>query len=316
MTRSMTLLPCLLAVALMTACSKSADTPPAGKSTETAASGAGDDAATTVAPKRHDAKPIESYTHLDLSPSSFPDHVYADLIEKVRQAFWSAAPKQLDKMAFDYSPEYRREHDTFKRSDMLKSLTPQLEQTYASVQAHRDYAVRTSHLMEVYSYDASLGGFRVSFTSDEEKQGTGIFKSPGLQGGNDGAWNFRFIGVPSEGDKPFVYHPKNEDEAHAIESALAAHRSQGNDGVFVWAQYEGHVLGSTWEQGRSDIILLGVDAITAVDRDSQKPLLTVDGSTLGPIKISCRSTREALHLPEPKEPVATAFNAYVSPPPC
>lgn len=313
MTRTVIYLPCLLAMALLSACGKSA-----GSSTTEAPgapiAAASDDEA-SLAPERHAAKSIDAYTYLDLSPSSFPDSVYAGLIEKVRDAFWSAAPQQWDKMAYDYSLAYRHENDTFKRSDMLKSLKPTLEQTYASVQAHRDYAVRTSHLMQVYPYDTSLGGFRLSFTADEEKQGTGIFKSTGPHQA-EGAWQFRFIGVPAENDKPFVYHPKNDDEAHAIEAALAAQRSQGNDSVFMWAQYEGHVLGTIWEPGRDDVILLGVDAITAVDRKTGAPLLTADGSTLGPVKINCGSTRQALHLPEPKQPVGTAFNTYVSAPPC
>lgn len=315
MNRSTLLLaPCLLAAALLTACGKHdapADSSQSGAATSDAASA-------PTAPERRDAKPMDAYELIDLSPPLFAEPVYQGLIRQVRAAFWSAAPKNMDKLAFDYSDAYRNESDSFKRADILKAHAAELEQDYAAARQRQDYAVRTNSLMQVYPYDAATGGFKVAFSSDDEHASLGVFKNTGIQHPY-GGWNFRFVGVPAmSAGKAYVYHPANDDEARAIEAALAAQRTgaAASDSVNVLAQYEGHVLGVIWGPGSDDTALFGIDAVTAVDRKTGKPLFTLGGKALGPIEVKCSSTRKALNLAEPSTPGAGWSMAASSESPC
>ncbi|WP_114240414.1 hypothetical protein [Dyella sp. C9] len=290
-------LPCLLATALLAGCGKTTSDAASTASTATTPAPSGD---APTAPERRDAKALDAYQLIDLSPALYSTAEYTSLSTQVRAAFWSGTPKQLDKLAYDYITDYRHEPDSFKRSDMLKTLTPELEHDYADAQARQDYAVRTNTLMQVYPYDAALGGFRVSFASNEEGSAVGIFRNAGTPH-NEGAWRFRFIGVPVSGPgKDFIYHPRDEAEARAIEATLAAQRSRDGDSVNTFSQYEGHVLGASWGPANDDTAVFGVDAITAVDRKTGKPLLTIGGKALGPIEVKCQSTRDALKLASPR----------------
>jgi hypothetical protein len=299
MNRMLALPPCLLALALLTACGKSTSDTTAA--TPTAAAASDNDAPT--APERREAKPLADYQLIDLSPSLFQQDVYLGLIDQVRSAFWSVAPKQMDKLAYDYSLAYRHETDTFKRTDMVKSLAPELERDLANAQSRHDYAVRTNQILQVYPYDASLGGFKLLFGNTDEKQGVGVFKDAGDRH-VEGSWTFRFIGIPPMSyGKTYVYHPKDETEAHEIEALLASQRSRGDEAVSMNAQYDGHMLGAIWGPMNDDSALLGVDAMTAVDRKTGKPVLTLGGKDLGPIEVQCQSTRDALKLAAPKSNV-------------
>ncbi|WP_430391570.1 hypothetical protein [Dyella sp. 20L07] len=308
------LLPCLLAATLLVACGKPGSDATSSTPAPSTAAASSSDAPT--APERREAKALADYQLIDLSPGTYPQNVYLGLIDQVRAAFWSGTAKQLDKLAYDYSPDYRHETDTFKRSDMLKTLTPELDRDYVSAQSRHDYAVRTSQLMYIYPYDASLGGFKLAFASADEKQGVGIFKNAGERH-LEGSWTFRFIGIPPmSAGKSYVYHPKDQDEARALEAVLASQRNQGNEAVLTYAQYNGDVIGAIWGPMNDDSALLRVDAVTAVDRKSGKPLLTFGGKDLGPIEVQCQSTRDALKLAAPEIHGAVFSEAMSSTPSC
>jgi len=315
MKRPLLLTPCLLTVALLAACGGH-ETPAA--TDQATATPSSDTASAPAAPERRDARPVDAYELIDLSPPSYTEPVYLGLIRQVRAAFWSAAPKNMDKLAFDYLDAYRSESDSFKRADILKAHTTELEQDYAAARQRNDYAVRTQSLMQVYPYDAATGGFKVTFSSDDEHSTLGVFKNVGNQHPY-GSWNFRFIGIPAmSAGKEYIYHPASDEEARAIEAALAAQRTgaAASDSVNVYAQYEGHVLGIIDGPGREDTALFGVDAVTAVDRRTGKPLLTLGGKALGPIEVKCSTTRKALHLAEPQAPGAGWSMAASSESPC
>ncbi|WP_199099032.1 hypothetical protein [Dyella sp. ASV21] len=300
---------CLLSAALLAGCGKH-DAP---ANTGPGASASGDSsipASTPTAPERREAKAMDAYELIDLSPPSFPDPVYLGLIKQVRSAFWSAAPKDMDRLAFDYLSDYRAETDTFKRADIAKSHAAELDQAYSDAQQRHDYAVRTNSLMQVFPYDAATGGFKVLFASDDERTVVGVFRSTGNQHPY-GTWSFRFVGIPREmTGHEAVYKPKDEAEARAIEAALSAQRSAGDGSVNVFAQYEGHPLATIASPAKDDIIIFGIDAITAVDRKTGKTLMTLGGKELGPIEVKCSSTRKALHLAEPP---AAGFAASSAP---
>lgn len=303
------LVPCLLSVALLAACGKSEG--PSTVSTAPSAAAPASDAPT--APERREAKPLAAYALIDLSPNLYPQNVYLSLMQQARAAYWSGMDKDLAQLAYDYSEAYRAESDSFKRADLLKTQSAQLEQAYAQAQQQHDYAVRTSSIMQIYPYDATLKGFKLAFSSDDERTQIGVFKNAG-QPHNQGAWNFRFVGIPVPGpNQSFIYHPRDEDEARAIEAVLAPQRRDGGDSVNVFAQYEGHVLGGIHSPNNDDVALFGVDAITAVDRKSGKPLLTLGGQALGPIEVKCDSTRKALKLAEPAATGGWAMAASSAP---
>jgi hypothetical protein len=313
MKRTPALLPCLLAIALLSACGKPAND--AAASAPTSAATTASNSAPT-APDRREARALADYQLIDLSPNLFPQDVYQRLIGQVRAAFWSGTPKQLDKLAYDYSLDYRHETDTFKRNDLLKTLAPELERDYTEAQGHRDYAVRTNLLMQIYPYDAALGGFKLGMGSGGEQQGVGIFKNAGERH-TEGSWTFRFVGIPlMPPGKTYVYRPKDEAEAKAIEAVLASQRNHGGDDVLAYAQYDGHVLGAIWGPMNDDVTLFGVDAVTAVDRKTGKPLLTLGGKDLGPIEVQCQSTRDALKLASPVANGGAFDIAASSAPPC
>nr|WP_199039632.1 hypothetical protein [Dyella sp. ASV24] len=314
MKRPALLLPCLLAAAVLAACGKH-DAPASAAST--AAAPAHNEASAPAAPERRDAKPMDAYELIDLSPSSYPEPVYQGLIRQVRAAFWSAAPKDMDKLAYDYVDAYRQENDSFKRADIVKAHATELEQDLATAQQRRDYAVRNSSLMQVYPYDAATGSFKIAFSTDGESSGIGVFKNAGNPHPY-GAWNFRFVGIPTMASgKSYAYHPKNEDEARAIEAILASQRSAGGgDWITVLTQYEGHTLGTIPGPGKDDAVILGIDAITAVDRKTGKPLFSLGGKDLGPIEVKCSTTRKALNLAEPAATGAGWNMAASSESPC
>ncbi|WP_130618077.1 hypothetical protein [Dyella amyloliquefaciens] len=252
-------------------------------------------------PERRAAKPMDAYEVIDLSPASFPEPTYLELIRQVRAAYWSATPKDTAALAFDYLADYRAETDSFKRADIAKAHASELDQAYGDAQQRHDYAVRTRSLMQVFPYDASTGGFKVLFSSDDERSAVGVFKSVGNRHPY-GAWSFRFVGIPrvASGHEA-IYKPKDEAEARAIEAALAAQRDASGGSINVYAQYEGHPLATISSPAHDDTIIFGIDAITAVDRKTGKPLLTINGKDLGPIDIKCSTTRKALNLPEPAQ---------------
>ncbi|OQS45774.1 hypothetical protein B0T49_20310 [Chromobacterium violaceum] len=234
---------------------------------------------------------------------------------QVRNAYWSGAPKNLEKLAEDFSQTYRREKNSFKRADLLKTLTPELEKSYSGAQGQKDFAFRTTQLLSIGPYDSQKGGFKVSLPHDAEQVESVLAKDSDLSKNNH-HWRFRFVGVPHE---ELFYKPKDEAEAREIEAVLAPHRGNGQEPVFTFIQFAGSEIGTlTKDGGLSDVALIGVDAITAIDRDSGKQLLTLAGQDLGPMEVQCRSTREALKLPEPKSTTPTGLGAMntVSGPSC
>lgn len=293
----------LLAAIALAGCGKS-ESPATGAPEASAPASA--PSQNTLTRRAEDAK--RRYVPLDLSPNSWELDAYQPVYELVRNIYWSGSAKNLEKLAEDFSPEYRHEKDSFKRADLLKSLTPQLEQAYAAAQGQKDFTIKSRQSVSISPYDAASGGFAVSFNYEAERQGEGLRKD---DENGSGRWHFRYIGVPAQGA---LYKPRDEQEARAIEAALTSQRRNEKDSVSATAQYAGHVLGSLNDKGAADIALFGVDSITAIDRQTGKPLLTLPSSALGPIVIGCRTTREALKLPETKSETALMSNVNMSNP--
>ncbi|QNK01259.1 hypothetical protein [Dyella telluris] len=294
----------LFAVAVLAGCSHHEST--AAQPDATTAATTSD---TPTEPDRRAPKPLEAYELINLSQASIPEPIYLGLIRQFRAAYWSVTPKDADRLAFDYLPEYRAETDSFKRADIARLHASELDQAYGDAQQRHDYAVRTQSLIQVFPYDAATGGFKVLFSTDDERSAVGVFRDVGNRHPY-GAWSFRFVGIPrvASGHEA-IYKPRDETEARAIEAALAAQRDAGQGSINAYAQYEGHALATMASASRDDTIFFGIDAITAVDRKTGKPLLTIGGKALGPIDIKCSTTRKALNLPEPVRPGGFAMSS-------
>ncbi|WP_144636797.1 hypothetical protein [Bordetella genomosp. 13] len=246
-------------------------------------------------PRRPDAE--RAYTLLDLSRQNMPEPVFDALSGQLRDAYWAGAAKDLPALAQDYSPAYRKEQDSFKRADILKELTPQLEAAYAEAQKRKDYAVRVLQTAWVAPYDAQKGGFEVTPLESGEQSTMTLRKS--MRDNVNAIWETVFVGtLPAAAS--FLYKPRDEAEARRVEAALAPQRAHGKDTVRATLQYQGQVLGAApAKNGYSYRVFLGVDAITLNDGKTGQPLFTIPGSALGPIKTECASTREALNVAEP-----------------
>lgn len=283
------------AAALLSACGKPNDATPAAATTPPVAASSGSTAPTLGRRAAGDRR----YAFIDMSWESLPQAEFQKVKEQVRDLYWSGAESKPERLAEDFSPAYRRETDTFKKVDLQKSLASELDQHYAHAQTTKDYAVRSEKSSaSIQPYDAATGGFKVGFNADLEREGVGMKKDED-RSVNNTSWFIRFLGVPY--GKELFYKPKDEAEARAIESVLAAQRGASGREVAVDILASGYVAGTLTPPNKfSDIAVFAVDTVGMVDKKSGKTLFTFDAKQLGPIQPGCKSTREALKMPEPK----------------
>jgi hypothetical protein len=237
-----------------------------------------------------------SYSFLDMSWKTLPEIQYAEFYNKFRNLYWSGTPKDLDKLAADFSVDYRREKDGFKRSDLLKQLEPSLEKYYSEAQQHKDYSIRPLQSSAyVSSYDQKLGQYRITFSSDSEQY---RLKKDADIHINDTEWHLLYLGIPDNNfGTEILYKPKDESEARKIESALSRQRKSGNDVAAAAVQFDGSVIGNMHD-AFSDTALFGVDNIIVLDKDTGSPLFTIKSEDLGPMHVRETQIRKALGLPE------------------
>ncbi|HEY4317389.1 MAG TPA: hypothetical protein VGN04_07290 [Herbaspirillum sp.] len=280
-------------LATLSACDKSSATKePANESATESAPAVAQNKNPDEIPRRTGNR---TYTSLDLSWNSLPKEDYEKMYGQFRNLYWSGTPKDLDKLAEDFSVDYRRETDSFKRSDLLKQLTPALEKNYSDAQLQKDYSIRPlQSSAHVSPYDAKLGRYRVTFSSDAEeyrlKKDDDIHK-------NNSEWHILFLGIPTpDATNEIYYKPKDEAEARLIESSLSRRRSNGNDEAYTPVQFEGAVIGNLHEN-MVDTALFGIDNIIVLDKDTGRPLFKIPSGDLGPMHIAKTKIRQALKLP-------------------
>lgn len=294
----------LLSAILLTACGKKDDTPSAATASSSKA-----ESSVTVPSLERRAAGNRSYFFIDMTWDSLPSAEFEKVQAQIRNLYWSGTAKNLEKIAQDFSPAYRRETDTFKKADMVKATSAELDQHYADAQKVRDYAIRVENSQSeatIFPYDSKTGGFKVYFGANQERRGVGIKRDSDTRV-NFGNWYVRFAGVPFQ--KEFIYKPKDETEAREIESSLAGLRGAAGGDVSVDAIYSGSVAGTIYSESEgSDTAILTVDTIGFVGKKSRKTLFTVGAKELGPIQPSCESTRKALKMPEPKSIVKPGTN--------
>lgn len=294
------------AVVLLVACGKKEDAP-------TPSSGTSSTARASDVPKidRRSASG-RSYTFIDMSWDTLPQAEHDKVREQIRSLYWSGAAKNPERLAVDFSSAYRREADSFKKADLLKASADDLDKQFDAAQKTKDYSIRTEKAqVSVYPYDTQLGGFKVGFSSNMETEGIGIGKDAD-RAVNSESWLIRFVGVPAS--KDVIFKPKDEAQAREIESVLAAQRGASGREVSVDAVISGSVAGTIAKPNQlADIALFKADTVGIMDRKSGKTLFTFDSKDLGPIEPKCKSTREALKIPEAKVETSGAGEMYASP---
>ncbi|MES2026271.1 MAG: hypothetical protein V4448_11990 [Pseudomonadota bacterium] len=238
------------------------------------------------------------YLLIDFSKNGYTLPEYEILRQMTRDMYWSAAPKDLKNLAWDYLPTYRREANTFKQEDVLKANEADLEKKFEQARTNKNYAVRVKQTMLAWPYDPEKKGFRIVLNPRMETEGMRMEKD---DKNNDGEWNVTAIGLPVNYSYEMFFKPKNTDEARAIEEVLAPQRRDTDSNVSLYLQYEGSVIGTRGDT-RDTKIVLGVDNITAVDQKTGKPVFTITSEALGKkIEVNERLNREMLGLPEPEQ---------------
>lgn len=241
--------------------------------------------------------PAANYTFLDLSKNAYNPEEFEKIRVLTRDLYWSGMPKDMGKLALDFSPEYRHESNTFNRADLLKKLEPELQKKYEHAQEQKNYTVRTASLMQVEPYDAEKKGFRILLPNDMEEVMQLVNKD---KDSSFGSWAITAVGLPVE-DSMFYFKPKDESEARAIEQVLSSSRANPEDRVFVLVEYEGSAVGYI-DQPFKSVVILSVDNIVAVDKKTGQKIFTINGEQLGRIRVKEKQTRQALNLPEAPAP--------------
>ena len=283
----------LLVVLATIACSKRENTAGVNDDTKLAVSAKGSETIDRRSTQGH------IYTALDMSWDSLPAPEFEKVKVQIRDLYWSGAKRDDQKLAVDYVESYRHEKDVMKRSDMLKSVEPELAKHFEAAQQHHDFAVLTTSAQAdpvVGAYDPNRGGFNVSFDAQLEKKGVGITKDAG---GHD-QWMIRFVGVPYQ--RNLLYKPADDAEAREIEAGLARNRTDSGNALSMSTAFLGSVGGIVDSAAESaDTAVFVVDAISIVDPKSGQTLFTLGKKgELGPVEAACSTTRKALNLPEIK----------------
>ena len=287
----------LAAAVLMSACGKKDEAPSASSASSPASK-----SASNVAPSLERRSPgNRSYSFIDMSWQSLPDAEHQKVRAQIRDLYWSGAVKNPEKLAEDFLPAYRRETDAFKKADMIKATSGELDQGYANAQKVKDYAVKMHSddaQISIQPYDAQIGGFKVYSGVNQETRGVGIKKDSDPRINNQ-RWYVRFVGVPYQTE--VIYKPKDEAEARDIESKLSMLRGPSGGEVYVDAVFSGSVSGTLFEESEfADTAIFTVDTIRLVGKGSDKALFTLGAKELGPIVPKSASTRKALKMAEPK----------------
>ena len=286
----------LLSAILLTACGKKDDAPSAATTQPASAK-----SSVTVPSLERRSAGSRSYSLIDMTWDTLPNAEFEKVRSQIRDLYWSGAAKNPEKLAKDFSPAYRREVDSFKKADMVKSMAAELDQHYANAQKIKDYSVRVQSSevsTSIFPYDAAIGGFKIGFNSNQERGGVGMIKDSD-RSVNHGRWFVRFVGVPDK--KELIYKPRDEAEARDIESNLASLRDAAGGQVYVDAVFSGSVAGTLYNESESaDTAIFTVDTISFIGKKSTKTLFTIGAKELGLIEPSCQSTRQALKIPEPK----------------
>lgn len=206
-----------------------------------------------------------------------------------RDLYWATAEKDYDKLATDFIPEYTKETDAFKRQDMIKALTPQLDEIYKKYHGAKNVTITMGEATSFYGYDAESKAFKIS--APQGNNSIAVRKASDMD-------RFRYnvymlpLGM-TESYKPY-YLKVSEDEARRIESYLSSKRQNANDPVDVLVQVQGYVVDAQSTMSEERFAIVAADAITFLDKRTGEKIVTVQSKDLP--KIIDTSTT-SLNLP-------------------
>jgi hypothetical protein len=302
----------LATLLVLTGCNRASNDP-----SNTVASAAKATAIPTV--EREAIKPLDQYLAIPFG-KGFEARGDAQ-IEATNQAFknlyWAAAPKNYDLLAYDSFPEYRKERNEFARSDMVKARGVELDKLYDGRLLTKSYAAWRLDGITVGPYDSAKKGFPIwlgvterDLTQWQKPNEAGLSPPP--------TWGLRLIGMPQPGGSLY-YVPKTEDEARAIEGQLATLRTGGQTMLPLATRVLSHAVGVVQAKDfeKTNVALLVVDGVAAINPKTNAVLFIVGGETIGKeAQVTCKSSREVLHLPEsPDIPMGFESGANI-PSPC
>lgn len=258
---------------------------------------------------RQNLRPIGEYIPY-YAVSEGDEKLNAANLAAIRGMYWSKAARDHALLAYDFLPAYRQEKDTFKRADLLKASTAQLDSAYKASQGSVLYAVHRSDTggLVVGRYDAAQRGFEVSLRAN---QGDGYgWNKPNESGTKpDPKWVVTLVGAWTNQrahEAKTFYHPKSEGEAREIENRLSSIVTTNATSAYLPCIYLGHIVksvGSDWREPATSYLV--VDAVVALSPKDGKPLFTIDRKDLGDvIRIDKPQLAKTLEVEPTKRPSA------------
>lgn len=264
--------------AALAACGKSGDNSKTGSSANAAAVAQNENGVLEF--KREALLPADKYVKINLSSGySVPNGEATEKENSLyRSAFWSGAKADYDLLAYDFLPEYRKEKDAFKRSDIVKANHDRLDAAYNDARQNSHFALffDRDNMVNIGMYDPQKKGFPVRFHVNEYQ--AYMWNKP-----NEGheqpakSWGFQILGATFiTQDEPVWFVPKDEDEARKVEGVLSGMR-QGSNSALVPTTYLGHIVASDSKPGDFNpySALLVLDGISINDPKSGDAIFTV-----------------------------------------
>lgn len=254
---------------------------------------------------RQALQPATAYVSAQVGRDSAPIAGLPDPLETMRSMYWAKAKRDDALLAYDFLPAYRQQSDTFKRADLIKANTAQLDTAFAASQAKTLYALETVNdsKVSVGRYDPKERGFEVRLDYKEEEYYR-LLKQNESRSNPQPEWALVVLGAatdPAEKGKRLFYRPGTEAEARAIEAKLAQSANGATGSIYVPATRLGHMLASvpsaglTQQDPTSVFVMDGVIVRLGPTRDA---LFTIDSQQLGgEVEVRSDRVRKLLGLP-------------------
>lgn len=253
---------------------------------------------------REPLKPVTDYVPIEVGRIGAAIEGLPDPATTMRSMYWSKAKRDYALLAYDFLPEYRKETDTFKRSDLLKANLAKLEAAFNSTKSVSHFALETSGDSNVIvdRYDPKEKGFEVRLAYKDD-QFYELLKPNESLSTPQPAWALAVLGATTdlaEARKKVIYRPKTEDEARTIEAKLAR-SSQGATGMmYLPATRLGHMVASfpTANATNEPTAVFVTDGVIVRAKQGREALFTIDSEQLGrAVTVDSDKVREMLGLP-------------------
>lgn len=248
----------------------------------------------------------DQYTPLAIGERAEGEKAIEQMSKGYIQLAWSSAKRDDAQLAYDTLPEYRREKDTFKQSDIIKANASKLDETFNENHGKNKFALDlTKYNVAIEKYDVEKKGFSV-WPRQIEDDWTGLGKPNEGQLHPEPAWGARIVGLPNpDTENKLFYKPKDENEARELESALSTFRTSyaSREASEAKIKVLGHTVATIPAPDNKNVqlALFVVDGIEFIHPTTKKVLFTMDRDQIGKsMDVMCKSTIKALDLKEPE----------------